>query len=165
MQADKNFENTDYAFKLYAQAHPNLRSELRKPQFGITTSLRRGRKIASWSSLASQGWPEEPPCVFNVMIVFLESDKNNFTMYPKSPIKARKVRLVSCSLYNSWYNLIGGEVTASGSPPMTKIPDSHYTPITLAKELAKHGYTLTTGLPHEMTFKRKRHYEYWAWGG
>ena len=37
---------------------------------------------------------------------------------------------------------------------MTKIPDSHYTPITLAKELAKHGYTLTTGLPHEMTFKR-----------
>ena len=24
MQADKNFENTDYAFKLYAQIHPNL---------------------------------------------------------------------------------------------------------------------------------------------
>ena len=88
------------------------------------------------------------------MIVFLESDKNNFTTYLNPPIKARKVRLVSCSLYNSWYNLIGGEVTASGSPPMTKIPDSHYTPITLAKELAKHGYTLTTGLPHEMTFKR-----------
>ena len=34
MQADKNFENTDYAFKLYTQTHPNLRSELRKPQFG-----------------------------------------------------------------------------------------------------------------------------------
>ena len=85
------------------------------------------------------------------MIVFLESDKNNFTMYLNPPIKARKVRLVSCSLYNSWYNLIGGEIPASG---MQKIPDSHYTPITLAKELAKHGYTLTTGLPHEMKFKR-----------
>ena len=34
MQADKNFENTDYAFKLYAQTHAKLpRSELRKPQF------------------------------------------------------------------------------------------------------------------------------------
>ena len=33
MQADKNFENKDYAFQLYAQTHPDLRSELRKPQF------------------------------------------------------------------------------------------------------------------------------------
>ena len=24
MQADKNFQNTDYAFKLYAQAHPHF---------------------------------------------------------------------------------------------------------------------------------------------
>ena len=29
------------------------------------------------------------------------------------------------------------------------IPDSHYTPQTLSKELAKHGVALTTGLPHE----------------
>ena len=29
------------------------------------------------------------------MIVFLESDKNNFTTYLNPPIKARKVRLVS----------------------------------------------------------------------
>ena len=33
MQADKNFENTDYAFKLYAQTHPHSLSELRKPRF------------------------------------------------------------------------------------------------------------------------------------
>lgn len=34
VQADKNFENTDYAFKLYAQTHPTLRRGLRyKPQF------------------------------------------------------------------------------------------------------------------------------------
>ena len=89
------------------------------------------------------------------MIVFLESDKNNFTTYLNPPIKARKVRLVSCSLYNSWYNLIGGEVTVveSNASVGKKIPDGHYTPITLAKEIAKHGYTLTTGLPHEMTLK------------
>ena len=86
------------------------------------------------------------------MIVFLESDKNNFTTYLNPPIKARKVRLVSCSLYNSWYNLINGEVkTSSGT---TKLSDSHYTPITLAKALAKQGYTLTTGLPHEMKLKK-----------
>ena len=88
------------------------------------------------------------------MIVFLESDKNNFTTYLNPPIKARKVRLVSCSLYNSWYNLInGGTVRNVSGRTMQKIPDSHYTPITLAKELAKHGYTLTTGLPHEWAWK------------
>ena len=59
MQADKNFENTDYAFKLYAQTHPIFLAQ--GPSSGITTSLRKGRKIASWSLLASQGWPEEPP--------------------------------------------------------------------------------------------------------
>ncbi|XP_031574447.1 uncharacterized protein LOC116308204 [Actinia tenebrosa] len=31
MQADKNFENTDYAFKLYAKAHPTV--ALKKPDF------------------------------------------------------------------------------------------------------------------------------------
>ena len=90
------------------------------------------------------------------MIVFLESDKNNFTTYLNPPIKARKVRLVSCSLYNSWHNLINGMVTAfkgNGNYQGVMLPNGHYTPITLAKELAKHGYTLTTGLPHEMTLK------------
>ena len=33
------------------------------------------------------------------------------------------------------------------------LPNGHYTPITLAKEISKYGYTLTTGLPHEMTLK------------
>ena len=33
MQADKNFENTDYAFKLYAQTHPNLPTLRTRPQF------------------------------------------------------------------------------------------------------------------------------------
>ena len=50
------------------------------------------------------------------MIVFLESDKNNFTTYLNPPIKARKVRLVSCSLYNSWYNLIAGEMARIRKP-------------------------------------------------
>ena len=81
------------------------------------------------------------------MIVFLNSDQNPFTTYLNPPIKAHKVRLISCSLYNSWHNLIGGEVTKKGTAH--KIPDSHYTPQTLAKELAKHDVTLTTGLPHE----------------
>ena len=83
------------------------------------------------------------------MIVFLNSDKNPFITYLNPPIRApaSKVRLVSCSLYNSWHNLIGGEVTKKGTTH--KIPDSHYTPQTLAKELAKHDVTLTTGLPHE----------------
>ena len=31
MQADKNFQNTDYAFKLYAQTHPHFAQ--RPPQF------------------------------------------------------------------------------------------------------------------------------------
>ena len=81
------------------------------------------------------------------MIVFLNSDQNPFITYFSPPIKARKVRLVSCSLYNSWHNLIGGVVTKGGT--QHKIPDSHYKPQTLAKELAKHDVSLTTGLPHE----------------
>ena len=31
MQADKNFQNTDYAFKLYAQAHPHF--QMSPPRF------------------------------------------------------------------------------------------------------------------------------------
>ena len=81
------------------------------------------------------------------MIVFLNSDKNPFTTYLNPPIKAHKVRLISCSLYNSWYNLIVGMVTVG--KVANRIPDSHYTPQTLAKALAKHGVTLKTGLPHK----------------
>ena len=83
------------------------------------------------------------------MIVFLHSDQNPFMTYFSPPIKAHKVRLISCSLYNSWYNLMGGVVTKQGTAH--KIPDSHYKPQTLAKELAKHDVSLTTGLPHEWT--------------
>ena len=81
------------------------------------------------------------------MIVFLDSDKNNFTTLLNPPIKANRVRLLSCSLYNSWYNLIGGVATVNQTA--RAIPDSHYTPQTLAKELAKYQIALTTGLPHE----------------
>ena len=81
------------------------------------------------------------------MIVFLNSDQNPFITYLNPPIKAHKVRLISCSLYNSWHNLIGGEVTKGGT--QHKIPNSHYTPQTLSKELSKQGATLKTGLPHE----------------
>ena len=81
------------------------------------------------------------------MIVFLNSDQNPFTTYLNPPIRAHKVRLISCSLYNSWYNLIGGTATVGGTA--NNIPDSHYKPQTLAKELAKHNITLKTGLPHE----------------
>ena len=89
------------------------------------------------------------------MIVFLESDKNDFTVTLNPPICASKVRMVSCSLYNSWYNLIGGIVmTKDGNTSKgNAIPNGQYTPQTLAKELAKYGWTLTTGLPHEMTIK------------
>ena len=81
------------------------------------------------------------------MIVFLNSDQNPFTTYLNPPIKAHKVRLISCSLYNSWHNLIGGVATVNKADK--KIPDSHYTPQTLAKELAKYKVFLTTGLPHQ----------------
>ena len=39
MQADKNFENTDYAFKLYAQTHPSFYGK--KPEFHYTPSNRQ----------------------------------------------------------------------------------------------------------------------------
>ena len=81
------------------------------------------------------------------MIVFLSGDTNPFTTYLNPSLNARKVRLICCSLYNSWYNLIGGIVTISDKE--NKIPDSHYKPQTLAKEFAKLKVTLTTGLPHE----------------
>lgn len=90
------------------------------------------------------------------MIVFLESDKNNFTVNLNPPIRAHKTCLVSCSLYNSLYKLIGGWSLWKRVPVINvrcSQTGMHYTPMTLAKELAKRGYTLTTGLPHKMTIK------------
>ena len=39
--ADKNFENTDYAFKLYAQTHPHESFTSKKPEFHYTPSNRQ----------------------------------------------------------------------------------------------------------------------------
>ena len=101
----------------------------------------------AWPSEAQ--WPiiSKKCCDFLYMIVFLNSDQNPFTAYLNPPIKAHKVRLISCSLYNSWHNLIAGFITKGSKQHL--IPHSHYTPQTLAKELAKRDVTLTTGLPHE----------------
>lgn len=88
------------------------------------------------------------------MIVFLESNKKEFTTYLNPPIWASKLRLISCSLYNSWYNFIRGKVIHNNASKY--LPDSHYTPITLAKKLAKYDYTLTKGLPHEITLRYTR---------
>jgi len=89
-----------------------------------------------------------------IMFVFIESDKNGFTTYINPPLtNITHVRLVSCSLYNSWNNLTGGvlKVYAKDGSGYSEynIPDAHYTPATLSKEFAKHGSTLTIGLPYE----------------
>ena len=144
MQADKNFENTDYAFKLYAQTHPDFRLSI-NPSFGdyyrAPPHLKNDRKnselvfvgIAGLAGGAAIG-------VFNIMIVFTcRATKNNFTTYLNPPIRARKVRLVSwiirrihgrsqiyCNLVDSYSDGKRGHLLAKVPLPNTTMPAVTY---------------------------------------
>ena len=71
-----------------------------------------------------------------VLTVVLQ--KNGETVYFDEPIpQVHFMRLVSCSLYNSWHNLktVGLLTIRQTSAPVASIPEGNYTVTSLAKEL------------------------------
>ena len=71
-----------------------------------------------------------------VLTVVLQ--KNGETVYFDEPIpQVHFMRLVSCSLYNSWHNLktVGLLTVEQTGKPVASIPEGNYTVTSLAKEL------------------------------
>ena len=71
-----------------------------------------------------------------VLTVVLQ--KNGETVYFDEPIpQVHFMRLVSCSLYNSWHNLkaVGTLTNRQTGEPVTSVPEGNYTVMSLAKEL------------------------------
>ena len=71
-----------------------------------------------------------------VLTVVLQ--KNGETVYFDESIpQVHFMRLVSCSLYNSWHNLktVGMLTIKQTSEPVASIPQGNYTVMSLAKEL------------------------------
>ena len=47
-----------------------------------------------------------------MVLLTINAPSNNHTVYFKEPIeRSNYMRLLGCSLYNSWHNLKGGEMT------------------------------------------------------
>ena len=64
--------------------------------------------------------------------------KNGETVYFDEPIpQVHFMRLVSCSLYNSWHNLktVGLLTVKQTNEPVASLPEGNYTVMSLAKEL------------------------------
>ena len=71
-----------------------------------------------------------------VLTVVLQ--KNGETVYFDEPIpQVHFMRLVSCSLYNSWHNLktVGLLTVKQTKEPVASLPEGNYTVMSLAKEL------------------------------
>ena len=73
-----------------------------------------------------------------MVVLTIVLKKNGETVYFDEPIpQVHFVRLVSCSLYNSWHNLktVGVLTIKQTSEPVASIPQGNYTVMSLAKEL------------------------------
>ena len=73
-----------------------------------------------------------------MVVLTIVAQKNGETVYFDEPIpQAHFMRLVSCSLYNSWHNLNRvGQITLTDAPEtLASIPGGHYTVKNLVKEL------------------------------
>ena len=74
-------------------------------------------------------------------ILTIITNLNNHTVYFKNPLERgfEYIRLISCSLYNSWYNLKErgeiGFVDNSGITTTKVIPPGHYTLSSIGKQL------------------------------
>jgi len=89
-----------------------------------------------------------------MVVLTIVAQNNGETVYFEKPLpKVHFIRLLSCSLYNSWHNLknegsaeLG--VQDSTAKNVSKIPPGHYTLESLAKEIddifGKYNYKLET---------------------
>ena len=73
-----------------------------------------------------------------MVVLTIVAQKNGETVYFDEPIpQVHFMRLVSCSLYNSWHNLktVGLLTVKQTKEPVASIPEGNYTVTSLAKEL------------------------------
>ena len=86
----------------------------------------------------------------NMVLLTVVTTSNPHTLYFDHPIeKPSYIRLLSASLYNSWYNLAengtmsvrraqgGGQSSGAGSPTYVSITAGHYTPESMAKAITE----------------------------
>ena len=86
----------------------------------------------------------------NMVLLTIFTTSNPHTLYFDHPIeKPSYIRLLSASLYNSWYNLAengtmsvrrakgGGQSSGAGSPTYVSITAGHYTPESMAKAITE----------------------------
>ena len=85
-----------------------------------------------------------------MVLLTVTTTSNPHTLYFDHPIeKPSYIRLLSASLYNSWYNLAengtmsvkraqgGGQSSGGGSPTYVSITAGHYTPESMAKAITE----------------------------
>ena len=84
-----------------------------------------------------------------MLLLTVVTTSNPHTLYFDHPIeKPNYIRLLSASLYNSWYNLAengtmsvrraqGGQSSGAGSPTYVSITAGHYTPESMAKAITE----------------------------
>ena len=75
---------------------------------------------------------------YKMVVLTIVTQKNGETVFFDEPFpKVHFMRLVSCSLYNSWHNLTrAGQMSFKKSGTvLTSIPEGHYTVESIAKEL------------------------------
>ena len=73
-----------------------------------------------------------------MVVLTIVTQKNGESVFFDEPFpKVHFIRLVSCSLYNSWLNLIrAGQISFKKSGTvLASIPEGHYTVESIAKEL------------------------------
>ena len=73
-----------------------------------------------------------------MVILTIVAQKNDETVYFDQPIpQVHYMRLVPCSLYNSWHNLktVGMMTIKQTGEPVASLPEGNYTVMSLAKEL------------------------------
>jgi len=89
----------------------------------------------------------------NMVVLTIVAQKNGETVYFDEPIpQVHYMRLVSCSLYNSWHNLkkVGVIAVDRSSVRIASLPQGHYNLVGLVKELKSSIHALQSGIPLEL---------------
>jgi len=88
-----------------------------------------------------------------MVVLTIVARKNGETVYFDEPIpQVHHMRLVSCSLYNSWHNLkrVGVIAVDRSSVRIATIPQGHYNLLSLEKELKSSMRELQSGISLEL---------------
>ena len=82
-----------------------------------------------------------------MVVLTIVAQKNGETIFFNEPLpKVHFMRLVSCSLYNSWHNLtrVGTMTVKASGAALVSIPQGHYTVESISKEIKTSYDSLST---------------------